>query len=136
MSRWLEQPQLGPSSAAGDHPLFDEHDDDDDNDYSYGGGGKDGLRVVLLAPDRPSGAGPAKPITSPPEGEAGAEVAKNAADNADVNPDTIRPAPVLLGGLKGMDSVTRSWRDGPVLWVVRSKEKTEKRRRPSGTELS
>lgn len=136
-TRCLELSQLDPSSASGERPLFDEHDDDDD-DYHYGYGGKDGLRVVLLAPDRPPGAPPAKPTTSPAEGEAITEVATNAtnaAGNADVDPDAIRPAPVLLGGWSGAGDVSRFWRDGGMLAVARSKGKTGKERRPSRTEV-
>lgn len=118
-------PQLGAEAASGERPLFDEHDDDDDYDYRYGAGGKDGLRVVLSAPERQPGIAPAKSkapqATDGSHGEAAADVE----GGADIDPDRGEPSPVLLGGWKASTGI------GP----AGSGSETEKEQRSSGTEV-
>lgn len=115
--------------------LFDEHNDDDDDAHGWNGfGGKDdGLRVVLVAPDR----SPAAPAVASCCGDArtekgGVNLAKAAGGaverTAGVSPT---PAPVLVGGWGGK-GVARYWNARGDLEEAKREEKAEGGR-PAGT---
>ena len=94
----------------GEPRLFDEYNDDDDDGFFYGGfGGKnDGLRVVLVAPDR----SPAVPAAATGQccgkkksaAEGSEAVAAAGADNTAEE----LPAPVLVTGWAGA-GVVKCW---------------------------
>lgn len=121
----VELPQLGAAAASGERPLFDEHDDDDDYDYRFGAGGKDGLRVVLSAPERQPGIASAKSKAPHATDGSHGEAAAGAESGANLDPDGVEPSPVLLGGWKASTGI------GP----AGSGGETGKERRPSGTEV-
>lgn len=86
--------------------MFDEYNDDDDDGYFYGGfGGKnDGLKVVLVAPDR----SPAAPAPAAATGQCCGKKKSAAAEGSDAvaatgadNTAQNFPAPVLATGWAG-----------------------------------
>lgn len=98
---------MEPVGQEGEPRLFDEYNDDDDDCYFYGGK-NDGLRVVLVAPDR----SPATPVAAAgkccgekkPAAEGNDAATAVGADNTALK----RPAPVLATGWAGA-GVEKYW---------------------------
>ena len=94
---------MEPAGQEEEPRLFDEYNDDDDDGYFYGGfGGKnDGLRVVLVAPDR----SPAAPVAATGQCCGKKKPATEGSDAATAagadNTAQKRPAPVLATGWAG-----------------------------------
>lgn len=153
-------PQLDPASSptgAGEQEeqprLFDEFNDDDDDDgYGYGGGGgggaggkRDGIKVVLVAPDRspvmppaPSGAalccGGGSTTKTPAAATEGDGVAGAAIEGGDGGDATAkRPVPVLAEGWAGAGAGGRRWQGRGDAADARLEEEAYARRRAGAT---
>lgn len=123
-------PALSPTGAAQQEAqprLFDEFNDDGDDDDAYGygavGGGKsDGLKVILVAPNRSPAMPPARAAasgccggptthtsaTAKDESKAGATV-----EDGDGGATAVKhpvPVPVLVGGWAGAGAVGSYWK--------------------------
>lgn len=131
--------------------LFDEHNDDNDDDVGYRSftGKNDGLRVVLVAPDR----SPAMPTAAMDRccgrATSAAAAAENEAVATDDGPNSQadkRPVPVLVGGLgetvarwkTSGDSedieVNQAWRSATAA-ADKTRDGVDIGRRPSSTKV-